>query len=257
MPPRHHRRAGRYRLAGRRRSEELAARLGRGLRERRRALGVTQAQLGLAAGTSQTWVSKAERGKGASGSLETWAAMSAAVGAQLVVYVEDAPGASRPRDYQHVIRQELVIRYAADGGWRADPERLVTGQGAWRYVDVLLRRPLTREVAVVEIWDFLDDVGAGLRGLADKIERVRVETSGTAVSGLLVVRATLRNRRLVSHLAAVFASHFPASSPLWLRALRDPSTSMPGERGLVWTDARGTRLQASKLPRVGLKHRKG
>jgi hypothetical protein len=123
----------------------------------------------------------------------------------------------------------------------------VTGLGAWRYVDVLLRRPLTQELAVVEIWDFMDDVGGGLRGLAEKIERLRGDAPGWTVSGLLVIRATLRNRRLVSQLSALFAAYLPASSRVWFRALRDPDVRIPAERGLVWTDVGGTRLYATNL----------
>jgi hypothetical protein len=183
--------------------------------------------------------------------------MAAAVGTRLVVYLEDAPGSDRPRDYQHAVRQDLVIRYAAAGDWSADPERLVAGPGAWRYVDVLLRRMRTRELAVVEVWDFIDDVGAGLRGLADKVERIRGLDPGWSVSGLLVVRATQQNRRLVTQLSAIFATNLPASSRAWLRALSEPEGRMPAGRGLVWSDVRGTRLFASNLSRrqrVALSH---
>ena len=218
--------------------------MGQAVRERRLTLGLTQAQVANAAGVSQTWVSKAERGRAASGSVETWAALVAATGGQLVGFVEDVPGTPRPRDQEHLLGQELVIRESAAGSWSAEPERALRSDASqgWRYVDVLLRRRSARELAVVEIWNRLEDVGDGLRGLATKVERVRAEYPGWGVSGLLVARRTKRNREIVARLPAVFGSALPASSDAWLRALRSPDSPMPQASGLLWTDTSATRL---------------
>lgn len=249
MPNRDRRRAGRHRVNGRRRADELADRLGRSVRERRQALAATQAQVGDAAGTSQTWMSRAELGRGSAGSLETWASLADAVGGRLVAYIEDSPTADRPRDFQHVIRQELVIRLAARGGWIAAPEHALAadGQDRWRYVDLLLRRPATREMAVVEVWNLLADIGDGLRGLATKVNRLQAANPGWSVSGLLVVRATSRNRRTVGRLAALFGAALTAPSSACLRALHDTHRRMPTGSGMVWTDVPGTRLMAARL----------
>jgi len=222
-------------------------------------LGLTQARVADAAGVSQTWVSKAERGRGASGSVDTWAALVAAIGGQLVGFVEDVPGTPRPRDQEHLLGQELVIRESAAGTWTAEPERALRSDASqgWRYVDVLLRRPSARELAVVEVWNRLEDVGDGLRGLATKVQRVRAEYPGWSVSGLLVARRTKRNREIVSQLPAVFGSALPASSDAWLRALRSPYSPMPQASGLLWKDSSATRLmparphgmRAAQLPR--------
>lgn len=250
MPNRSRRRAGAKRIAGRQRAANVARRLGLAVRDRRLALGLTQQQVASACGLSQSWVSKAERGVGTAGSIETWASLVAAIGGQLVGFVEDAPGAPRPRDHEHLIRQELIIQQALAGAWKGHPEGVLaadTSQG-WRYVDVLLERATTRELAVVEIWNLLDDVGDGLRGLATKVQRVRSTRAGWSVSGLLVIRRTVRNRHTVGRLAGVFASALPGSSAAWLRAIRRSDTRMPRANGLIWTDVAATRLIAARLP---------
>lgn len=242
------RRAGRQRQNGRRRADDLARRLGRSIRDRRTALGVSQTHLGDAAGLSQTWVSLAERGGGRTGSFETWASLADAVGGRLVAYIEDSPTADQPRDHEHLIRQDLVIREATPGSWEASPEHGLPPDGLerWRYVDLLLRRPTTRELAIVEVWNLLADVGDGLRGLATKVERLRALNPGWSVTGLLVIRATARNRRTVGTLSALFQAALSAPSAGCLRALRDPGVRMPPGNGLLWTDVAGTRLFAAR-----------
>lgn len=247
MPDRSRRRSGKHRVTGRRRGDEVAARLGRGVRESRQAGRMTQMQVAEASGVSQSWISKMERGEGRTASIETWCAVADSLGMRLAAFLEATPGAERPRDYEHLLRQQLVIRTSAAGSWSASAEQLI-GDGAshWRYVDVLLQRRERAEIAVVEIWDWLDDVGEGLRGLANKVERVRLANSGSTVSGLLVVRATTRNRQLVQRLHALFTATLPGSSSAWLQALTDPKAPMPAAAGLLWTDVAGTRLFAMR-----------
>ncbi len=177
-----------------------------------------------------------ERGLGQAASLETWASVSAAVGQQLVAFLEDVPGADRPRDYEHLKRQQLIIDTAARGGWRAIPDLPVDpGWTRSRSVDVLLEREATRESIVVEVWDFFDDVGAAIRGLDAKVATVRqgralVEAVGSSpwrVGGLFVVRGTRRNRALVHEFGAVFRARFPGSAGGWIAALADPTRPLP------------------------------
>src|SRR3954454_2652994 len=102
------RRATRQELAGRRRAGEVALRLGRGLRDARRAAGLTQRTVARSAGVSQPEIARLEAGHGANARIETWAACAAAVGTQLVGFLEQAPGASLPRDMEHLRRQNVV-----------------------------------------------------------------------------------------------------------------------------------------------------
>ncbi len=121
--------------------------------------------------------------------------------------------------------------------------------GRWsRSIDVLLERAARREAAVVEIWDLLVDGGEAMRGLESKVQAVRERLGGGwRVQGLLVVRGTHRNRTLVRELRDLFAARYPASSAAWLRALADPGTPMPSERGFAWTSVDGSRLVAARL----------
>jgi hypothetical protein len=63
------------------------------------------------------------------------------------------------------------------------------------------------------------------------------------------VRDVERNRQLIARYPELFASTFPGSSARWARALSDPPgptgrPDPPAELGLVWCDARATRLYA-------------
>ena len=227
----------------------LARRAGQALRDARRAAGLTQTAVGEAAGLAQTEVSRLERGLGVHADLETLAACGAAVGLRIAAFFELASGATLPRDMEHLLRQNLVIAEATPGGWTAGPEALIRGDGPRpRSIDVLLVRPARREAAVTEIWDLFDDGGAVMRGLDVKVAATRERLgAGWHVEGLLLVRATRRNRALVSQLKALFAAKYPASSAVWLRALRDPEVPMPDAEGFAWTSVKGDRLVPARL----------
>jgi hypothetical protein len=181
-------------------------------------------------------------------SIETLAACCEAVGHRLAAFLELAPGATPPRDMEHLRRQQLVIDIAAGGSWRGMPEAAVPGDGPHpRSIDVLLRRPVRHEIAVVEIVDLLADVGDAVRNLEAKVAAIAVTEPGSRVSGLLLVRRTARNRQVVAELRSVFAARYPASSAAWLQALADPAAPMPDARGFAWTSVAGDRLIAARL----------
>src|SRR3954454_7437794 len=243
------RRAARQEIVGRSRAGEVALRLGRGLRDARLAAGLTQRMVAARAGVSQAEIARLEAGRGANARIETWAACAAGVGTQLVAFLEQAPGASLPRDLEHLRRQDLVIRTAVAGGWVAHPEAALAHDGPRpRSIDVLLTRPARREAAVIEIWDLILDGGDAMRGLEAKVIETRRRMGAEwHVGGLLVVRGTQRNRQLIGGLAALFAARYPASSHGWLRALRESNTSLPAGSAMAWTDVRGGRLMESRL----------
>ncbi len=234
------------------------------LNEARRASGLTQAGVASASGISQPRISELEAGLGRAAPLETWAILAAVVGDQLVSYLEIAPGADQPRDLEHLRRQNAVVGFAAPGGWVAAPEpALDATAGRPRSIDVALIRAPRREAVVVEIWDWFDDVGAGLRGLDVKVAALRSRLNAGAteppelpwtVRGLYVVRATRRNRLLVRDLAALFAARFPAVSREWLAALRDSNRPMPSADGFLWSTTDGVGFTASRL-RYGVRAR--
>jgi transcriptional regulator with XRE-family HTH domain len=231
------------------RAHYVARRIGIGLREARLVQGLRQLDVATAAGITQPFYSRIERGRELGVSLRVLGACAAALGVQLAAFIEAVPGASLPRDIEHLRRQNLVVATAAAGGWRAEPEAALRDDGPRpRSIDVLLTRAVRREAAVVEVWDLLLDGGAAMRGLEAKVLATR-ERLGPAwhVEGLLLVRGLQRNRRLVGELRALFAARYPASSARWLRALADPEVPMPKAAGLAWTDVPGQRLIPARL----------
>jgi transcriptional regulator with XRE-family HTH domain len=234
---------------GRGRAGYLAARLGVALKERRQAAGLTQRQVGDRTVLTQQQVSRLERGRGANSPLGTWAAVGAAVGLQFTAFFELAPGASQPRDLQHLRGQNLILSFATPGAWMGTPESLLDHDGPRpRSIDVLLERPAHREAAVVELWDLILDGGAAIRGLETKVVATRQRLGPEwHVEGLLVVRGTSRNRALVRELGPLFAARYPARSLDWLRALQRPDVPLPDRAGFVWTDVAGSRLRAARL----------
>lgn len=186
-----------------------------------------------------------ERGRGANLSVRVWMRATHAVGADLHAYLEATSGAERPRDAVHLRHQELLAQYAARGQWKPMPEAR-TGNG---FVDMVLERHA--ETAVVEVWDWLADVGDAFRSWDRKLEqwRARVGASGQAarVAGIWVVRASRRNHRLVHDHPAIFRARFPASGAAWLAALTDQARPMPPEPALIWVSVRGDRLYPARL----------
>jgi transcriptional regulator with XRE-family HTH domain len=249
--PDQRRRSGVHARRGRLRADGIATRLATALRDARAIEGCSQQEAADRCGISQARWSDLERALGKGAALETWAIAAAAVGLQLAAFLEGAPGADHPRDIEHARRQSAVIEEARPGGWHALPELTLDPAVRSRSVDVVLIRVLRRESATVEIWDWLDDVGASFRGLdAKKLlvhERVTREHGGAwVVSGAFVVRDTSRNRSLVRELQPLFKARFPGSSRAWLQALRDPGAPLPNADALLWSDRSG-RLSASHL----------
>ena len=242
------RRAGALEIAGRRRAAWLAGRLGRSIREARLAAGLRQDDLAKMVLLSQPEVSRLERGDGRNAGLDTWAMVAAATGHQLAAFLERVPGTSLPRDYEHLKGQQLIVEAARAGGWTAKVEEAIDpNRDRSRSVDVLLQRTAGEEIAVVELWNLLDDVGAAFRGLDGKAARLARQRSGR-VSALMVIRGTRRNRRLVDEFRPIFRAHFPAPSRAWLAALTNKERAMPATAGLLWTDIAGSRLLVARLP---------
>ena len=159
--PRRNRRATAARRRARIRTSYVAGRIGTGLREARLAQGLRQIDVATDASITQPFYGRIERGLELGASLLTLNACAAALGVQLAAFIEAMPGASLPRDIEHLRRQSLVVAVAAGGGWTAAPESALERDGPRpRSIDVLLTRAARREAAVVEVWDLLADGGA-------------------------------------------------------------------------------------------------
>ena len=243
------RRATAARREGRERATQVARRIGIAMRDRRLAQGRTQSGVAKDAGITQPYYSRVERGHEIGVTLEVLASCAAALDVRLAAFIEALPGASLPRDIEHLRRQALVIGLAAKGGWRAEPEAALADDGPRpRSIDVLLTRAARHEAAVVEVWDLLTDGGAAIRGLDAKVTATRERLGpGWRVEGLLLLRRTARNRQLVRDLAPLIAARYPASSAGWLAALANPDRPMPDAGGFAWTSVAGDRLIAARL----------
>lgn len=252
------RRAGRHELAGRRRALAIAGRLGTAVRQARHAAKLTQSEVAARAGLTQTSISLLERGRGTGAGLETWSVVAVALGEQLAAFLEHASGADQPRDIEHIRRQSALITIASRGSWQGLPEFAVDpGSPRSRSIDVALIRPATREAIVAEIWDWFDDVGAGLRSLDGKVTALQLRLAhgpnpgagSWVVRSLYVVRSTKRNHELLNKLGPVFAARFGGSSHAWLSALTDPEQRLPPGDGLLWSDRAAATLRPSRLRR--------
>lgn len=217
------------------------------------AEGIKQRQAADRSGISQPRWSELERGRGANATIETWAIAASAVGLQLASFLEGVPGAHRPRDMEHLLRQNALVELAAPGGWRALPELAVDTSPRSRSIDVALIRLERREAVAAEIWDWFDDVGHAFRShdakkqlLIERLEREYQGNSPWRVRGLFVVRDTSRNRLLVRELGSLFASRFSGDPGGWLAALAAPDRLLPEADGLLWSDSR-QELHRSRL----------
>ncbi len=148
------------------------------------------------------------------------------------------------------------MRTAAGGGWRAQPERAIDlDPGRSRAADVILAR--IHELALVDVFDWIDDGGEALRSWDRRLATVEARAIALAppdsdaatlhVSGLWVLRATRTNRRLVAEHRSLFQARFPSSGAAWLRALSDPKGPMPQAPALLWINVGGDRLYPARL----------
>jgi transcriptional regulator with XRE-family HTH domain len=248
-PERHGRRATAARRQGRERAKHVARRIGTALRHARLAEGRTQVDVATDAGITQPYYSRIERGRELGVTLEVLASCAAALDVQLAGFIEALPGASLPRDMEHLRRQALVVRISAEGGWLPEPEAALADDGPRpRSIDVLLTRAARREAAVIEIWDLLTDGGEAMRGLEAKVLATRARLGQDwRVEGLLLLRRTSRNRGLVREIAPIVRARYPASSAAWLAALGDPGRPLPHAGGFAWSSVAGDRLVAARL----------
>lgn len=125
-----------------------------------------------------------------------------------------------------------------------------------RFGDVVLMRPRLRptEVALIEIIDWFDDVGAPTREWHRRLEalerrqiaRMLADDPVPRVSGCWIVRATHRNRTLLRDHEHFFAARFAGSGAAWLRSFADQSVPMPREAALLWIAVTGDGLSARR-----------
>ena len=193
-------------------------RVGRALRLLRQRRGMTQAQLGRAAGVSQPLVSLIERGHLGSVSLRTMRRVFAVVDASCDIRMSWRGGAlDRLLDEAHA---GLVMRRAAalhDSGWSVAVEATYSVYGERGSIDVFGARAAERAVTVEEVKSDLTSLEALGRKTDEKIRLVRARLcrerfgfAPTAVGRILVLPDTATARRQVRRLAPALDTMFPA-----------------------------------------------
>jgi transcriptional regulator with XRE-family HTH domain len=237
--------------------------LGRALKDARLAAKLTQAEVGALAGVVQGTVSEVERGTTATLSHLVLARMAKACGSELHAYLQRVSGAQEPRDIAHLRTQALIASTAEAGGWQATPEAAIEDAAERsRSIAVLLARAALEraavELAIVEVLDWLPDVGASLRSWDRRLARVERwaiatrtrERDGATlvprVSGCWVLRATKRNRQLVRELRPLFAARFQGVGRDWIAAL-GTDAPMPASPALLWVSVKADRLWPVRL----------
>jgi hypothetical protein len=168
-----------------------------------------------------------------------WFALADALGLYLRFEFGRDPQAEL-RDAGHLDIQQLVVRVATVAGWKAEWE----SRSRERSIDVRLEDGPHHRIVIVECINTMTDLGAQMRSSDYKMREAEQRLGLTA--GLIwVVRDTKANRDLARRYADLLESKFSGSSVAWIRTLKAGS-DMPKLAGLVWSDARATRLFARR-----------
>ena len=235
---------------------EQLARLGGELRAARHRRLLSQEQIGERAGISRSVISAIERGSGGSHTLDAWQRLALAVDRPLRVELR-RDAREEPADAGHLAIHELVMRLGRRAGFRGIFELPSRPSDPSRSTDVGLRDDRARLLVLVECWNTFGDVGAAVRSTNRKLAEaaaMAIAVGGERphrVAGCWVVRDVERNRRLIARYPELFGTRFPGSSASWVQALggatgdsATPRSAPPEELGLVWCDARATRVFA-------------
>jgi transcriptional regulator with XRE-family HTH domain len=229
-------------------------RVGRALRLLRQRRGMTQTQLGRAAGVSQALVSLIERGHCGSVSLRTLRRVFAVVDAGCDLGMSWRGGAlDRLLDEAHA---GLVLRRAAalhDAGWTVAVKATYSVYGERGSIDVFRARAAERAVTVEEVKSDLTSLEQLGRKTDEKVRLVRARLcrerfgfAPVAVGRILVLPDSATARRQVKRLAPALDVMFPARNWEIRRWLRAPVGDIAGilfvadmNRGSACHDQRG------------------
>jgi transcriptional regulator with XRE-family HTH domain len=220
---------------------------GLAIRQARKRRHVSQSDLAVRIGAGQSTISRIECGRGAGVRIARWLRLALELGLAARFEIARDP-ADGPADAGHLAIQELLLRVGRAAGYTGTFELPTRPSGPGRSIDVCLRNASARRLLVLEAWNVVGDVGRAARSFDRKLAAAResaewLDGGGYRVHGAWVVRATRRNRALVSGYPHVFGAKLPGSSAAWVRALVSSSVP-PDEPGLPWCDVAATRLFA-------------
>ena len=225
--------------------QRLAAAV-RAIRLRRRW---SQHDLAAAARTSQSTVSRVERGHLDGLPLGTIRRVTSALDARVDLRVRWRGGdLDRLLDRAHAALGEEVVAWLAESGWEGRPEISFSRYGERGSIDILARHPESGSLLVIELKTALVD----LQDMIASVDRKRrlatyvAESLGwreRSVSSLVVLAEGRTNRRRVAEHQHLLRAAFPLDSRgvrVWIRHPVEPM------RGLMfwplthqWTTRRG------------------
>lgn len=227
-----------------RRTTTMSIALGQEVRRERRRRRMTQQQLAVRVGLSQTGISRIERGLGARVPLETWVALGAALGRPLSVSLTRPLGQGRdePVDAGHLAIQEHVLQLARRTGRPRTFELPTRPADPSRSTDVGIRDTRHGARILAECWNSFGDLGAAVRATYRKHAEASATWPDDRIATVWIVRASAANRALLARYPHVTEAAFPGSSRRWVRALTHGDIPPPRDPGLVWFDAAMDRL---------------
>jgi transcriptional regulator with XRE-family HTH domain len=221
-----------------------AERLGRVARTLRVRQRFTQAALASHAGVSQRAVSALERGQGACLSLDTVAAVVAALGGRLDARIFwNGPELDRLLDAGHSTVASAVKRRLERWGWRVRVEVSFSRFGERGRIDLLAFQPERRILLVIEVKTELVDVQA-LLGSLDQKTRLATTVAqpfgwrATAIVPAIVFLEHSATRKRLGMVDTLF-DRYSLRGRAAVTWLREPT--MPAPSGLLWFTAAGAR----------------
>lgn len=222
------------------------------VRRARKRRSWTQNELGARIGLSQSSISHLERGDGGSLSVQSW--QRVAIACQLPLNLElGRDPKEEPADAGHLAVQELVLRVGRLAGYARTFELPTRPANPSLSTDVGLIDDRRRLLIQVECVNTFGNINASIRSS----HRKRAEAEELAIAmghgapyvvhQCWVIRATRRNRQLLSTYPELFASRFTGSSRAWVKAMTTRS-GPPTEPGPVWCDVAARRLFEWRSP---------
>jgi transcriptional regulator with XRE-family HTH domain len=224
-------------------------RLGRSLRALRRRRGLTQAQLGAAAGFSREVVSRLERGDAGSIRIDMLVGAAAVLGARVDVHLRwQGDRLDRLLDAAHAALVGRAVEVLAAAGWEARVEVTFSRYGERGSIDVLARHEPTATVPDLQgMLASLDRKARLAAWVADQLDWGDVATIGRL---LVLPDQRTSYRRLAEH-RSILTAALPDRGWSVRRWIRSPGA--PGERPLagilLLPDPRLERTRLVRAPR--------
>jgi transcriptional regulator with XRE-family HTH domain len=210
-------------------------RVGRVLRAVRLHKGLRQIDVALAAGVSQSVVSRAELAKLHRVSVREIDQIAQVLDVSIFIDAKwNGGNVDRLIDRSHASIVEFVVRKLRELGWELIVEYGFNHFGDRGSVDVLAWHPQTRTLLIIEVKSVLTDLQATFTSLATKVRVVPMLARRdfgweiAAVGRLLVMPGSAANRSVVANHAATFEALFPERMPSLRSWLRRPDGPVAG-----------------------------